>query len=146
MSSIEVKEYNIHDLEKFAEEVCNEYDLADKYFGNLTISLIEVIEFLKKQDHELISIHLLSEEKLSIKICSEKQIDIDFLNLEEADIVNEGLFSVKRLTDQQELSTDKKELILRFNLNQDLINRSLERERKLERYLTPHQKIQEKKI
>jgi len=104
---------NIHQVEKFVEDICDEYNINNTYFGNILVALTEAVENAmvhgnKKDSSKNIEITFLSKpEGLSFTIKDEgdafdiNQIpDPTDLNVNPDEIKGRGIFLIKSLADE----------------------------------------------
>ena len=103
---------NIHRVEKFVEDICDEYNINNTYFGNILVSLTEALENAiqhgnKSDPEKNITILFESQPKGLMFQVSDEGSGFDTGNIPDAtDIVGNpdkkgtGLFLIKTLADE----------------------------------------------
>jgi len=104
---------NIHQVEKFVEDICDEYNINNTYFGNILVALTEAVENAmvhgnKNNPSKNVEITFLSKpEGLSFTIKDEGDgFDINNipdptdLNVNPEEVKGRGIFLIKSLADE----------------------------------------------
>jgi serine/threonine-protein kinase RsbW len=102
----------IHKLEKFVEEICDEYNINNSYFGNILLSLTEAFENAlfhgnKSNPAKLVKISFESKPKGLLFEVHDEGKGFDFNNIPDATDIEgnpekrgAGLFMIKSLADE----------------------------------------------
>lgn len=139
-------EYNLNEseirkIEYLVDEVCEKYRLNETYFGNILMSLINIISLVDKDklSDQKLRIQVEKENNLLIFNISNNGIDYNYKKMltdenfdlsEEKEI--ETLFLIRSLCDQIELKEDTIRLI--FDLGRVLEPTLMERKKEFEKY------------
>jgi serine/threonine-protein kinase RsbW len=90
---------NINQVENFIEDICDEYNINNTYFGNILVALTEAVENAMKHGNGN------NPEKNIQIIFSLKPVGLSFL------VKDEGKgFDISQIPDPTDLDTDPKEL------------------------------------
>lgn len=104
---------NIHKVEKFVEDICDEFNINNTYFGNILVALTEAVENAMKHGNnndpaKQVQIVFSSDpEGLSFMIKDEgKGFDLNSipdptdLNIDAEEIKGRGIFLIRNLADE----------------------------------------------
>jgi len=121
---------NIHQVEKFVEDICDEYNINNTYFGNILVALTEAVENAmvhgnKNNPTKNVEITFVSKpEGLSFTIKDEgdgfdiNQIpDPTDLNVDPDEIKGRGIFLIKSLADEVNFLTKGKGVEMLFKIS-----------------------------
>lgn len=104
---------NIHAVERFVEEICDEYNIYNSYFGNITVSVTEA--FYNAMIHgnggdvsKKVDLHFESNQAGLIFTIKDQGMGFDFRNIKDpTDIsienyleIGKGLFLIRSLADE----------------------------------------------
>ncbi|MCF8229512.1 MAG: hypothetical protein K9G58_06575 [Bacteroidales bacterium] len=145
MAAVLIKQDNyLQEVERFVEDVCNQYSLTDSYFGNILISVLEAIDILKGKETKEISINQEKEKMLSISFSLEGEKVPDLLREMEDEAEEKSIFLIEMLTDQVEVSNDQKSISLCFDIGGLFKQKAEHRRKKLSQYYQSAEKLQHK--
>jgi serine/threonine-protein kinase RsbW len=121
---------NIHQVEKFVEDICDEYNINNTYFGNILVALTEAVENAmvhgnKNNPVKNVEITFVSKpEGLSFTIKDEgdgfdiNQIpDPTDLNIDPEEVKGRGIFLIKSLADEVKFLTNGKSVEILFKIS-----------------------------
>ena len=121
------KPENIHQVEKFVEDICDEYNINNTYFGNILVALTEAVENAmvhgnKKNTAKNVEIIFVSKpEGLSFTVKDEGEgFDINQipdptdLSVDPEEIKGRGIFLIKSLADEVNFLTKGKGVEILF--------------------------------
>jgi len=117
-------ESSIHDMENFAEALCDQLFINETYFGNILMTLSELYNLLSAQisknpiklsyNTDFLLLNIVFEDvNKSILEALNRQVDLDGLSDEPE---NEKLFLIQTLTDGIEI-LDEKDLQISFDIS-----------------------------
>ena len=136
----------IHKIEGFIEEICDDFNIFNSYFGNIMMSVIETAE------NAFISLNKEKAKKFTIKFWSEKnklnfsvKAREDVFIKEEIELISESKdidlekvsntsMIIKMLTDDVEIEKNDQIINLIFYISSINQNTSLHREKTLAEY------------
>ncbi len=144
MVAIQIKDDYLKDIERFVEQICNQYKLSDNYFGNILISLLEMVDYLKKHGNNVLNVQLKNSDMLTLDVIREQHSGPEINTEENALLDNKSLFMISRLTDKFSISEDQKTISLHFDISHTLRKKSEERGEVLKNYLSPREAYQKK--
>ncbi|MDZ7742932.1 MAG: hypothetical protein U5Q03_14665 [Bacteroidota bacterium] len=144
MVAIQIKDDYLQEVERFVEQICNQYKLSDNYFGNILISLLEMIDYLKEHGNNALTVQLKNGEMLSLDVIRKEQTEPEITTEESAELGNKSLFMINRLTDKFSISEDQKTISLQFDISNTLRKRAEDRGEVLKNYLSPREAYQKK--
>jgi serine/threonine-protein kinase RsbW len=120
---------NIHRLEKFVEEICDEYNINNTYFGNILVALTEAVENAMFHGN-------LSDPEKNVIVCFDSQpkglsfevtdegAGFDFNNIPDAtdidgnpDKKGAGIFLMRSVADEMEYKNNGKTARLMFYIS-----------------------------
>jgi serine/threonine-protein kinase RsbW len=126
---------NIHSLERFVENICDEYNINNTYFGNILITLTEAMENAlyhgnKSDPEKYIIIKFESKSKGLLFEISDEGKGFDFNNIPDATDVQgnperkgTGLYLIKALADEVKFKSNGSTIQIMFyisSINQQL--------------------------
>lgn len=117
----------IHEVEKFVENICDYYNINNSYFGNIIVAVTEAVENAifhgNKSDPQKKVTLTLEPNKKGIVFIVEDEGDGFNHNLipDPTDIKNQdkkgsGIFLIKNLTDEVKFLSKGRKIILQFNI------------------------------
>ncbi len=141
---LKVKSEEIQKIENFVEEVCDKYNLNDKFFGNIIVSLPEMMKLIikdnKEKSEEKIKLLFENEQgKIKFKLITKQNLDnlnnqFDKVNeesyLEHTD--ERSIFLVKTLCDK--ITFNKNNITLEFDTAKLTKESSKKREQQMQNY------------
>lgn len=153
---IKNKKESVGEIERFIEEICEERKLTDSLYGNILLSVLEVVEitFLSKVDNDTendIYIHYNEEgEKIKFSIHdTSKAINykqsFDELNEEFTSDRDKGMFLISSLSDEIHFIEEGSIIVLDFITENVLQKRSDKRENTLDKYYNQEKRVTSKK-
>lgn len=121
---------NIHQVEKFVEDICDEYNINNTYFGNILVALTEAVENAivhgnnKNPEKNVEIIFVSKPEGLSFTIKDEgKGFDINQipdptdLNVNPDEQKGRGIFLIKSLADEVNFLKNGKGVEILFKIS-----------------------------
>jgi serine/threonine-protein kinase RsbW len=138
---------SIHQIEKFVEDICEEYNINNTYFGNILIAVTEAFENAVTHGNcndpsKNVSIIFMSKpEGLSFTISDEgKGFDINQvpdptdINIEIDKIKGRGIFLIKSLADEVKFPDNGKKVEILFKISSINSELALDRINQLQEY------------
>ena len=125
----------IHEVEKFIEDICDYYNINNSYFGNIVVAVSEAVENSivhgNKQDpSKSINISFEANQKGIVFLIEDEGDGFNFENIPDpTDIQNNpekkgtGIFLIKSLTDEALFLNQGRKVQLQFNITS--INREV---------------------
>jgi serine/threonine-protein kinase RsbW len=119
---------SIHSLEKFVEDICDENNINNTYFGNILITLTEAMENAlyhgnKSDEQKNITISFESRPKGLLFEISDEGTGFDFNNIPDAtDVVGNperkgtGLFLIRTLADEVKFKNNGSTIQIMFHV------------------------------
>ena len=148
---------NVYLVERFIEEICDRYNISNRYFGNITIAVLEAVDNAivhgnKSNPIKEIDIKFKAEPgKLSFTIKDEGQgfdfqnvIDPTDMSYSDENHVGRGIFIIKSLADKVVFNEKGNELEITYvikGISKELAN---QRKKRLEEYSKETKKRQKK--
>jgi serine/threonine-protein kinase RsbW len=126
---------NIHLVERFVEEICDEYNINNTYFGNILVALTEAVENAiyhgnKSDAEKQINIRFESKPKGLMFEVTDEGTGFDYKNIPDAiDVVGNpegkgtGIYLIKTLADEIKYKNHGRTLQMMFfisSINQQL--------------------------
>ncbi len=135
----------IRKVESFAEQICDEYNIFNSYFGNILTALVECCEIIidhiikgKLDKREITIIFNSGKNGLMFEIKSPVEIfNINYLNekLEDGEYKNRKKYLIiKYLSDQFTISENGKKCFITFYISSINYDKTTERNRLLSEY------------
>lgn len=148
---------NIHKLEKFIEDICDDYNINNTYFGTILVAVAEAVENSiihgnKYNEKKQIKITFSSDDKGLCFMVEDEGEGFDITKIPDAtDTVNNpekkgtGIFIIKSLADDIEFRDYGKKVIMKFHISS--INQQIasKRENLLNQYFKVDMKEKERK-
>jgi serine/threonine-protein kinase RsbW len=138
---------NIHQIERFVEDICDEYNINNTYFGNILVVLTEAVENAMKHGNSYdpsknVEITFTSKaEGLSFIIKDEGEgFDISNipdptdLNSKADDLKGRGIFCIRTLADEMRYFDGGKSIEIIFKISSINSEMALDRISKLKQY------------
>jgi len=138
---------NIHQVEKFVEDICDEFNINNTYFGNILVVLTEAVENAMKHGNgndpkkNVQIIFTSKSEGLSFTISDEgngfdvSQIpDPTDLNVDPDEIKGRGIFLIKSLADEVKFLNNGKTVEIIFKISSINSEMAIERIKQLKKY------------
>ena len=144
--NVTVDEKGIHKIEEFIEEICDDFNIFNSYFGNIMMSVIETAEnafiSLNKAEDAKLKLKFWSEKnKLNFSIIAGKEVYVkeeiaEVSENKDFDVENTTNTSmiIKMLTDDLEIDKKTKVVNLVFYISSINHNTSIHREKSLTEY------------
>lgn len=136
----------IHKIEGFIEEICDDFNIFNSYFGNILMAVVEACEnsFIlidKTESNELLINFWSEKNKLVFNIQGKKEayvkkIDFDKLDIE-GNAINDDTKSgliIKMLSDEVEIDDKNNAVRLTFYISSINYDTSLRREKSIKEY------------
>ncbi len=143
---VAVNEQDTHKIEGFIEEICDDFNIFNAYFGNIMMAVMEACEtsfvIMNDKNEEHIQLDFWSEKnKLVFKIKGLKDVYVKKVNYKELDI-NDNLSEdsskssmiIKMLSDEVVVDENDNSLKLVFYISSINYNTSLLREKSVNEY------------
>ncbi|NTW32995.1 MAG: ATP-binding protein [Bacteroidetes bacterium] len=139
---------SLHQVEKFVENICDEFNINNTYFGNILIVLTEAVENAiihgnKNNPAKVVSLVFISKpEGLSFSITDEGNgFDTsnipDPTDISQEEIKGRGIFLIKSLADEIIYSNNGKTLEVIFKISSINNEMATERINMLKKYSNP---------
>jgi len=138
---------NIYQVEKFVEDICDEFNINNTYFGNILVALTEAVENAMKHGNgnnpsKHVQIIFTSKpEGLSFKIKDEgKGFDINNIpdptdiNADPEETKGRGIFLIKSLADDVKFLDKGKTVEILFKVSSINSEMAVDRIRQLKKY------------
>jgi len=139
---------SLHQVEKFVEDICDEYNINNTYFGNILIALTEAVENAithgnKNNSSKQVSLVFVSKpEGLSFSITDEGDgFDIysisDPTDINQEELKGRGIFLIKSLADELHYFNNGKTVEIIFKISSINNETASERINLLKKYSNP---------
>lgn len=138
---------NIHQVEKFVEDICDEFNINNTYFGNILVTVTEAFENAIKHGNEndaskMVQVIFMSKpEGLSFTIKDEgngfdiNQIpDPTDLNTDPNEMKGRGIFLIKSLTDEVKFLDNGRTVEIIFAISSINSEMAIDRINQLKKY------------
>jgi len=146
----------IHEVERFVEDICDYYNINNSYFGNIIVAISEAVENSiihgnKKDSSKSVNISFEANQKGIVFSIEDEGDGFDYDNIPDpTDIQNNpekngvGIFLMKTLTDETLFLNKGRKIVLQFNITS--INREVftRRMKHIDEYLNVKKNIFEK--
>lgn len=147
----------IHEVERFVEDICDYYNINNVYFGNIIVAVTEAVENSiihgnKQNSFKSVIINFETNKNGIVFSIEDEGIGFNYnIVPDPTDIVSNiekkgtGIFLIKTLTDKALFLDNGRKLQLQFNINS--INRELytKRMQHVDEYFKANKEIFEKK-
>ena len=142
------KPESLHQVEKFVENICDEYNINNSYFGNILIALTEAVDNAiihgnKNNSSKQVSLVFVSKpEGLSFSITDQGDgFDItnitDPTDIDQDEIKGRGIFLLRSLSDELHYTNNGKTVELIFKISSINNEMASERINMLKKYSNP---------
>ncbi len=126
---------NLNHIQRFVEEVCDEYNINNSYFGNITVAINEavrnaIIHGNKSDENKKVYIAFGRKNEAMIFVIKDQGSGFDYHNLidpteEIGDNIGTGIFLINLLSDNVSFSDNGSTIEISFfikSINQNLAN------------------------
>ncbi|MBS4013199.1 MAG: ATP-binding protein [Bacteroidetes bacterium] len=144
---VAVNEIGIHNIERFVEEICDDFNIFNSYFGNIMMTVLEASEnafvFLEeKEESKKVEIKFWSEKnKLVFQIAGKnevyvKKVDVDNITVDNLDNKEfpESHMIIKMLADEVKIDEKSNSITMVFYISSINYNTSIQREKSINEY------------
>ncbi len=144
---VAVNEIGIHNIERFVEEICDDFNIFNSYFGNIMMTVLEASEnafvFLEeKAENKKVEIKFWSEKnKLVFQIKGKnevyvKKVDVDNITIDSIDNNEfpESHMIIKMLADEVKIDAKSNSITMIFYISSINYNTSIQREKSINEY------------
>jgi len=132
-------------LERFTEEICDQYNVPGDYFGNILLATSESgrVLFMIHEDSENGVIEMMPERIGKTLVFNFRFVPgmekgsgkMEYLDLEiRKQGMQKEMFIITALTDQMTISSDGREMVLKFSISSIHYEKSVQRASKLKEY------------
>ena len=145
---------NIHQVEKFIEDICDEYNINNTYFGNILVALTEAVENAMRHgngnnpEKNVQIIFSLKPEGLSFLVKDEGEgfninliPDPTDLNTDPKELKGRGIFLIRTLADEISYTDNGKSLEIIFKISSIDSEIAIDRINRLKKYSAGTKKI-----